>query len=154
MKRFFYLIKIIIVSPEFVSLAIIALLVYVQPSIFMWFSSKINTTNEMVKWFSLLPAGMVSVMVSRNSELLSPVPQENSKVLLKWADYYKIEYRFWICLFFGILGTVFSGYVSLFGDLKNYIMLAIFFAGIIISSITFVTFLSATITLKRILSDI
>jgi hypothetical protein len=152
MRRVFYLFRVAIISPEFVSLAIIALLLYIQPSIFIWLSSKIDTTNEMVKWFSLLPAGITGILVSRNSELLSPGSQELSAILLKWPDYYKIEYRYWICLFFSILGAISCGSVSLFGDLKNHIMLAIFLAGIIIASITFLTFLSATITLKRIIS--
>ena len=152
MNRVLYILKIVIISPEFASLAIIALLAFIQPNFFIWLSSRINTTNEMVKWFGLLPAGMTGVMVTRNTELLSPGPQETAKTLLQWSEYYKIEYRFWICLFFGTIGSIACGYVMLFGDLKAYIMLTIFLGGIVISSISFLTFLSATITLKRIIS--
>jgi hypothetical protein len=154
MRRIPYILRIVIISPEFVALAVIALLALVQPSIFIWLSSRINSSNEMVKWLGLLPAGMTGVMITRNTELLSPNPQETSKVLLQWPEYYKIEYRFWICLFFGILGSVACGYVMLFGDLKDHIMLALFLSGITVSSISFLTFLSATITLKRIVSTI
>ena len=154
MRRVLYILRIVVISPEFVALAVIALLLLVQPGIYIWFSSRINSGNEMIKWFGLLPAGMTGIMVTRNAELLSPYPQEAAKFLLQWPEYYKIEYRFWICLFFGIIGSIACGYVLLFGDLKDYIMLAIFLGGITVSSISFLTFLSATITLKRIMSMI
>jgi hypothetical protein len=126
MSRVFYLFRICVISPEFVFLSVMALLTYLQPSFFIWLSSQINSTNETIKWLGLLPAGLTSVMVTQRSELLSPGSEAISKVLLSWPDYHKIESRFWLCLFFGILGSIFCLYVLLFGDIKNYIILVIF----------------------------
>jgi len=154
MKRILYILRIIIISPEFISVAIIYLLLVIRPTIFIWLSANIDKTSDMVKWIFLLPTVLTGLILKDRSELLSPGSEKISKIILNWPDYNKIEYRFWISLAFAILGSALCIWISVFGDLKNYVMMATFLSGIIISSISYLTFLSATITLKRIISTI
>jgi len=153
MKRFLYIIKTFFISPEFTFLAVTSLLVFLYPEIFIWLSTRINTTSEIVKYLYVLPAGITVYMVTQKRELLSPEPEKASESLLKWPDYHKISDSFWICITYGGLGTFFCFSTALFGDLKDYRMLVVFLSGIVISIITVLTFINAAIVIKKIIAE-
>lgn len=153
MKRTLNVIRAIIISPEFVFVAGFALLAYLKPDLFISLASRVNTAKEPVSYLALVPPTIVVILMRQKDDLLFPTQPPISDLLQNWPGYHLLLERYWITVTWGILTSFPTLWIWLFkGDLTEYITFSIFFCSIITSIITALTFFSATIMLKRILS--
>jgi hypothetical protein len=153
MKKILDVIGAIIISPEFVFVAGFALVVYLEPSVFISLAARVSTAKEQINYLSLVPPGIVLVLMKQKDDLLFPEQHPANNLLQEWPQYHLLLDRYWISVMWGILGSLYPLWVWIFqGDLTNYVTFSIFFCSIITSIITALTFFGATITLKRILS--
>ena len=153
MKRIFDIVRAVIISPECVFVAIFTFLVLVKPDIFISLASRVNTTDDLIKYLALVPPTIAVVLMRRKDDLLFPEQHPAYALLQDWPNYYLLLNRYWISVMWGILSSLITLWVWIFGgDLTEYITFSLFFCSIITSIITAFTFFSATITLKRILS--
>jgi hypothetical protein len=153
MKRVIDIVRTFVISPEFLFVAIISLLVYIKPTIFAKLASMVNTADEPIKFLALVPISITVYLMSKKDELLFPEQHSSYKILQSWPDYQMLLDRYWIAITWGIICSLPCLAIWIFsGDLTNYIIFSLFFCSIITSVITALTFFGATITLRRILS--
>lgn len=153
MKRFLDIIKALIISPEMGFVILFFSLAYLKPDVLLNLSSKVNTNDETIKFWALVPVSITIYFVTQRDDLLFPKEERLQEILNEWDGYHLLLDRYWICIFWGGLGSLLTLAIWLFkGDLSTSIIFSMFFGGIITPTITFLTFFSATITLKRLLS--
>lgn len=153
MKRTFDILRAVVISPEAVFIAVFALLVNLKPGIFISLASRINTADDLIKYLALIPASITVILMTKKDDLLFPDQHQAYYLLQKWPNYHLLLDRYWICIFWGILCSIPTLSIWIFdGDLTEYITFSLFFCGILTPIITLLTFFTATITLKRILS--
>ncbi|RLD03645.1 MAG: hypothetical protein DRI32_07075 [Chloroflexi bacterium] len=147
-----------IVSPEMIFISIFGLLLYLSPSFFIQVAAKLNVAEGIIKPLALIPLGLLSLIIKQKNEILFPDHELNA-VLQKWPNYYLITNRYWTCVLFEGISLMFTGCIWI-GiqmyeiDFKNYVVFALFVGGLVVSIITYLTFLNSTITIKRILFTI
>lgn len=153
MKRTFDILRAILVSPEAVFIAAFALVVSLKPEFFISLASRINTTEDLIKYLALIPASITVILMTKRDDLLFPDQHPADFLLQKWSGYHLLLDRYWICIFWGVLCSIPTLSIWIFsGDLTEYITFSLFFGGILTPIVTLLTFFVATITLKRILS--
>jgi hypothetical protein len=153
MKRVLDILKAVIISPEVGFIIFLFLLVYLRPDILRNLASQVNTNDETIKFWALVPVSVTIYFFTHRDDLLFPKEERLQEILNDWREYHLLLDRYWICIFWGGLGSLLTLAIWLFkGDLSIPSIFSIFFGGIITPTITFLTFVSATITLKRLLS--
>lgn len=96
MKQTKAILRAILISPELLVSVIGASLCFFWPEWFVWLSGRIGQEAELLKYFGLLPAGLVAYDLSIAKDILLPAADKRN-ILQGWPHYREFK------------GTVFSG---------------------------------------------
>lgn len=153
MKRFLDILRAIVISPEMLFLAAFSLFAHLNQSYIISIASKTNTNEETIKYLALVPPSIIVFLYMRRDDLLFIDNHPKHNLIQEWPNFHMLLDRYWICILWGILGSVATVPIWIFnGDLSAINIFYLFFSGIITPIISLLTFFSATITIKRILS--
>jgi hypothetical protein len=142
----------LIVSPETVAVLIVVVLHRFVPFPFTWLGSRLSGQNDPIQFLSLIPVGLVGLIVHGRGDLLFP-EHPAGRVLQEWPHYHMILDRYWATvLFSGGATLVTVGMWALQIPLNDPTHLAVFLGAILVSLITYLCFLNATISVRRVLS--
>lgn len=153
MRRVLDVVRAILLSPEFVFAAGLALIVSLKSEIFISLASMVTSVDERINYLALISPAIVAVLIKQKDDLLFVSGHPMAGALQEWPQYHLILDRYWVTIMWCVLCSIITISIWILdGDLSHYIIFSLFFGSIIISLIASLTFFSATITLRRILS--
>lgn len=151
MKRLRDILISILISPEMAVIAILVILCSLLHEPIENMVSFIRPAESAVNWLTLAPAALLVLTLKERKELLSP-ESNSTKEYLNWPNYQMVKDRFFITLaweFFALCVTLIIWVLGL--STMKFSVVIVFFGAILISVVSYVTFLIATVTLKEIL---
>lgn len=152
MKRIWNLFIAITISSETLVTLIYFLLYMCVPQIFQLLGSQIGSNSEPIKFLALVPTVLLGLIIHGRKDLLFPDHHKNN-LLQEWPEYYHILDRYWVTvLLCGVCIFLTVGIWALHLPLTEPRWLAVFLCSISISIVTYLTFLNATIQVRRVLS--
>jgi hypothetical protein len=153
MKRIWNLFITVAISLETLVTVGYFLLYMRAPQVFYFLGAQIRGNDESIKFLALVPVTMLGLVIHGRKDLLFPDHPKNN-LLQEWPEYYHILDRYWVTVFFGGVCILLSvGIWVLHLPLTNPEWLSIFMCSISVSTVTYFSFLNATIQVRRILSN-
>lgn len=152
MKKCIDFLRVLIISPEFCVIAFVITGIIIKPEFLLTILAKTNLTSEIIKYFALVPVGLI-VLILREVKFVLYPKEDKVNLLQKWPKYYLLKNRFYVSVLYGavfvLLGL--STWVFTFND--KTIMVSLLFGSAIGSAIDYWTVYHAHIIVKEIFKD-
>ena len=150
MKKFLHLIKVIFISPEFLFIICTIFLAEIFPDFFIFLSLKIQEKDEILKYLLLLPPTLALACYKFGKEIW--LPNEKSKLLYSWPDFYALKQAIVIGLVFVTLSSIIAILTWIFLTYLNPFTSGLIISLVLgVSGITTITMYLASIKINEIL---
>ena len=150
MNRLFDILRAIFISPEFVMLLIIYVVIQYKPDWFSLIGTQFQTNNEKWQYLLTLPVLFTGLVFKYGKNIR--VPLDKNKRLYKWDEYHRITDRVFIGIFISILCSI--GVISIWFLINNISTLyigVIFITSVSISGFSAFTMYLASISIREVL---
>lgn len=150
MKRIIDILRVILISPEFLILLIVLVLQIYKADWLILIGKQFQSNNEIWKFLPTLPMLFTSLVFKFGKNIR--IPLENNKQLYQWDEYYRITDRVHIGIYISILSSIGAISVWLLIDIiSNLYIGIIFISSIGISGFSALTMYLASISIREVL---
>jgi hypothetical protein len=152
MKRCAEIFRIVIVSPETVTLLIICMIMLYFPKPFEFIGEKFESSIKLWEYIPVIPIAVFAFAISLSFQLHAPVNDANRE-LYDWDMYWALKYRIVALLVWTALSALCSMSIWLINThLSRTIVGALFIGSLAVSFVAAATGILALFTLKEILT--
>jgi len=149
-KRIIDILRVILISPEFLILLIVLVLQIYKADWLILIGKQFQSNNEIWKFLPTLPMLFTSLVFKFGKNIR--IPLENNKQLYQWDEYYRITDRVHIGIYISILSSIGAISVWLLIDIiSNLYIGIIFISSIGISGFSALTMYLASISIREVL---
>jgi hypothetical protein len=100
--KIFYAARVVLISFEFVIIAIGLALILTLETQASKIASSLDINNELIKYLILFPVGVFAWMLKEGKDLLFG-DVDYTKKLVNWPGYWKLKVHIYVALFYGFL---------------------------------------------------
>lgn len=153
MKKIIEVLRIFIVSLEFLYVVCLICFAYYFPLFFERLGKVLLANSEMMKWLPVAIISSCGISFKLAWRLTKPLSESN-RILYDWPDYWKLKYRRNIALVFSGLMALLATYLWIFSSNFTPFMLGfLFLISIGISTIVISCLVLASFTLTEIIEQ-
>ena len=151
MKRLSNILRTIFISPEFIALFLIYILLLYFPSKFDEIGESFIKPNEYIKYIAFLPTLFTGIIFTNIIKSIL-LPEEKNKALYQWENYILLRDRVIIGVLISILCSVSCVLIFLFqNNIEKKYSAFVLISSIVISGICTFTMYFASIVIREIL---
>jgi hypothetical protein len=152
MKKFWESLRLMIVSPEVLSLLGVGAIAYHWPEPFHFLGSKFASDEKLWEYIPVIPIGVLTFVVYLSFQLQAPIDSANRE-LYDWDLYWALKYRIIATLLWSGVSALFSLAIwFLSKNLPLTLVGCLFIGSLILSLVVAVNALLALFNLKEILA--